>query len=94
VKIKNKEHVLNQLKDLNNCARYAWFNKINDVYNKHIRADKDSLKPYQAKTEQLIKDTLILEDIDKTLPSFKIGPNYLEQIEEAGYDSEYEVAEL
>ena len=53
-----------------------------------------SLKPYQAKTEQLIKDTLILEDIDKTLPSFMIGPNYLEQIEEAGYDPEYEVAEL
>jgi len=73
---------------------YAWFNKINDVYNKHIRADKDSLKPYQAKTEKLIKETLILEDIDKTLPTFMIGPNYLEQIEETGYDSEYEVAEL
>ena len=73
---------------------YTWFIKINEAYNKYIRADKESLKPYQEKTKRLIRDMLILKEIDDTLPSLEIGPEYLEKLEEADYDTVFEAAEL
>jgi len=73
---------------------YTWFIKINEAYNKHTRADKESLKPYQEKTKRLIRENLILEKIEKNLPTFEIGPDYLEKIEEAGYSPEHQVVEL
>ena len=73
---------------------YTWFIKINEAYNKHIRSEEESLKPYEEKTRRLIRETLILENIDDTLPTFEIGPDYLEKLEKADHDTEYEVAEL
>ena len=73
---------------------YTWFQKINAAYNKHARREKDSLKPYQEKTRKLIQEKLVLDEIDETLPTFEIGPDYLAEIENVGYKPEDEVAEL
>jgi type I restriction enzyme R subunit len=73
---------------------YKWFNQLNEIYNKWLRRDKESLKPYMEKTRELIQDRVFLEEIDKTLPVFKIGPDYLEKIERQNYDTIVEVAEL
>jgi len=73
---------------------YTWFTKINEAYNKHIRDQKPSLKPYEEKTKRLIRESIILKDIDKSLPTFEIGPEYLDKIEQANLDPKYEVAEI
>jgi len=73
---------------------YTWLQKIQAAYNKHTRRDRDSLKPYQAKTRELIQQNLILQDIDKTLPVFDINADYLKKVEEEHLSTDNEIAEL
>jgi len=73
---------------------YTWLQKIQAAYNKHTRRDRDSLKPYQEKTRELIQQNLILQDIDKTLPVFDINADYLKKVEEQHLNSDDEIAEL
>jgi len=73
---------------------YTWFHKINTAYNKHKRSGRDSLKPYQRKTEQLIREKLVLEEIDTALPTLTIGPDYLKDLEKQGLSIEEEIMEL
>ncbi|MCW4051399.1 MAG: HsdR family type I site-specific deoxyribonuclease [Candidatus Bathyarchaeota archaeon] len=73
---------------------YTWFHKINAAYNKHLRRGKDSLKPYQQKTQQLIRDKLVLKEINTTLPTLTIGPEYLRELEKEEFTTEEEVMEL
>jgi len=67
---------------------YAWFHKINAAYNKHLRSGKDSLKPYQQKTQQLIREKLVLKEINETLPTLTIGPEYLRELEKQEFTTE------
>lgn len=74
---------------------YSWFIQINEAYNKLVNRRKGvDLTPYQEKTKQLIKDKLLIERIDKTLPTLEIGPDYLKKLEEADYTNEQRVVEL
>jgi hypothetical protein len=73
---------------------YRWFNQVNEIFNKHLRSGKESLKPYMEKTALLIKGSVVLKEIDKSLPTFEIDANYLDKINKANYDTYYEVAEL
>ena len=73
---------------------YTWFNQVNELFNKHLRAGKESLKPYMEKTRELIRKTIILKEIDKSLPSFEIGPDYLSKLNNQSLPVEVEVAEL
>lgn len=73
---------------------YTWFHKINAAYNKHLRSGKDSLKPYQQKTQQLIREKLVLKEIDTTLPTLTIGPEYLRELEKEELSTEEEIMEL
>lgn len=73
---------------------YTWFHKINTAYNKHLRRGKDSLKPYQQKTQQLIREKLVLTEIDTTLPTLIIGPEYLRELEKEEFTTEEEIMEL
>jgi hypothetical protein len=73
---------------------YTWFHKINAAYNKHLRKGKDSLKPYQQKTQQLIREKLVLKEIDTTLPTLTIGPEYLRELENEELSTEEEIMEL
>ena len=73
---------------------YTWFHKINAAYNKHLRKGKDSLKPYQQKTQQLIREKLVLEEINTTLPTLTIGPEYLRELEKQEFTTGEEIMEL
>lgn len=73
---------------------YTWFHKINAAYNKHKRSGRDSLRPYQQKTQQLIREKLVLKEIDTTLPTLTIGPDYLKNLEKQGLSVEEEIMEL
>ena len=73
---------------------YRWFNQVNEIFNKHLRSGKESLKPYMEKTAQLIRENVILKEIDRSLPTFEIDANYLDKIDKMSYDTVYEVAEL
>ena len=73
---------------------YKWFNQVNEIFNKHLRSGKESLKPYMEKTAQLIREMVVLKEIDKSLPIFEIDANYLDKIDKLSYDTGYEVAEL
>jgi type I restriction enzyme R subunit len=73
---------------------YTWFNQVNELFNKHLRAGKESLKPYMEKTRELIRKTIILKEIDKSLPSFEIGADYLSKLNNQSLPVEVEVAEL
>lgn len=73
---------------------YKWFNQVNEIFNKHLRSGKESLKPYMEKTAQLIRESVVLKEIDTSLPTFEIDANYLDKIDKLHYDPGYEVAEL
>jgi len=73
---------------------YTWFHKINAAYNKHLRRGKDSLKPYQQKTQQLIREKLVLKEINTTIPTLTIGPEYLRELEKEKFTTEEEIMEL
>jgi type I restriction enzyme R subunit len=73
---------------------YAWFIKINEAYNKLYSRKAGDLRAYQEKTQGLIREKLILQKLDETMPSFEIGPEYLKKLEVSGYTEEEKVAEL
>lgn len=73
---------------------YTNYHRANEIYRKHTRQDRDSLKPYEEKTRQLIRETLILKEIEKELPTFTIGPTYLEKIDQQKLEPTLEAAEL
>jgi len=73
---------------------YTWFHKLNAAYNKHLRRGKESLKPYQQKTQQLIREKLVLKEINETLPTLTIGPEYLRELEKEEFTTEEEIMEL
>lgn len=74
---------------------YSWFIQINEAYNKlYNRRRGVDLTPYQEKTKQLIKEKLLIEKIDKTLPTLEIGPEYLKKLEKANYTEDQKVVEL
>jgi len=73
---------------------YTNYHRINEIYRKHTRQDRDSLKPYEEKTRRLIRESLILKEIEKELPTFEIGLDYLKKIDEQKLEPELEAAEL
>jgi len=73
---------------------YAWLIKINEAYNKLYSRRAGDLRAYQEKTQMLIRERLILQKLDETMPSFEIGQEYLKKLEASGYTEEEKVAEL
>lgn len=73
---------------------YTWYHKINAAYRKHKRKDQKSLKPYQQKTQKLIREKLVTEEIEKTLPTFTIGPDFLSELEKAQLSPKAKIMEL
>lgn len=68
--------------------------RAGEFYTPRARSGKDSLKPYQQKTQQLIRDKLVLKEIDTTLPTLTIGPEYLRELENEELSTEEEIMEL
>lgn len=74
---------------------YSWFIQIDESYNKlYNRRRGVDLTSYQEKTKQLIRDKLLVDRIDKALPTLEIGPDYLKKLEEAGYTGDQKIVEL
>jgi len=65
---------------------YEWLIEVNVVYNKiYNQQTQTDLSEYAEKTKQLIRENLLVEKIDKEVPTFKIGADYFKKLDRAGY---------
>ncbi len=80
--------LLTHLKD------YQWLLGINASYNKVFNRKYEHLLEYETKTKQLIKHELLIEKIDKEIPTFTIDTNYLANLDKRGYSKEQKIMEM
>ena len=73
---------------------YTWLIQISEGYNKVMNRGKPDLTEYEEKTKQLIKEKLIVEELEKELPVFEIDGDYLKNLRKKGYTDEEKVMEL
>ena len=73
---------------------YTWLIAISEAYNKVMNRGKPDLTEYEEKTKQLIKEKLIVEELEKELPVFEIDGDYLKNLKKKGYTGEEKVMEL
>ena len=65
---------------------YEWLIEINIVYNKIYQQWTDTdLDDYAEKTRELIRKNLVVEKIEKKVPTFKIDKTYFDKLDKAGY---------
>lgn len=78
--------LLDYLKD------YEWLIEINVIYNKiYQQRTETNLGEYAEKTQELIRKKLVVEKIEKTVPTFKIDKKYFDRLNQVGYTKKEKV---
>jgi len=73
---------------------YQWLLEINASYNKVFNRKYEHLLEYETKTKQLIREQLLIERIDKEIPTFTIDQNYLDHLQKKSYSNEQKIMEM
>lgn len=73
---------------------YSWLIAVNEAYNKLQTRKRGDLSEYQEKTKQLIKDKLLINRIEVTLPTFKVDKRYLKSLGGEGYTREQKIMDM
>ncbi len=60
----------------------TWLIEVNEAYNKLHNRKFSDLTEYEEKTRELIKDKLVIQKLDKILPTFEINKDYLKSLEQ------------
>lgn len=73
---------------------YVWLIEINEAYRKFYNRAKPDLSSYEAKTKQLIMETVLLEKLETELPIFEINKDYLKNLEDQKYSEDGRIKEM
>jgi type I restriction enzyme R subunit len=60
---------------------YTWLIEVNEAYNKLRDRKLSDLSEYEEKTRELIKEKLVIQTLEKILPTFEINRDYLKSLE-------------
>lgn len=72
----------------------TWLIEINEAYNKLRNRRSSDLSEYEEKTRDLIKERLVIQKLDKALPSFEINRDYLKSLEREKLTREQRIMEM
>jgi hypothetical protein len=73
---------------------YTWLIEVNEAYNKFRDRKLSDLSEYEEKTRELIKEKLVIETLDKILPTFEINRDYLKSLEREKLSKEQRIMEM
>ncbi|MGA2573246.1 MAG: HsdR family type I site-specific deoxyribonuclease [Candidatus Methanomethylicaceae archaeon] len=73
---------------------YSWLIENNEAYNKFRNRNVSDLADYEEKTKDLIREKLIIDKLEKNLPTFDINSEYIKKLNERGYSTEEKVMEM
>lgn len=72
----------------------TWLIEVNEAYNKLHNRKFSDLTDYEEKTRELIKDKLVIQKLDKILPTFEINKDYLKSLEQERLAKKQRIMEM
>jgi type I restriction enzyme R subunit len=72
----------------------TWLIEVNEAYNKLHNRKFSDLTEYEEKTRELIKDKLVIQKLDKILPTFEINKDYLKSLEQERLAKKQRIMEM
>jgi type I restriction enzyme R subunit len=72
----------------------TWLIEVNEAFNKLRNRKSSDLTDYEEKTKELIKERLVIEKLDKILPTFEINQDYLKSLEREKLAKQQRIMEM
>ena len=73
---------------------FTWLIEVNEAYNKLRDRKLSDLSEYEEKTKELIKEKLVIQTLEKILPTFEIDRDYLKSLEREKLAKEQRIMEM
>lgn len=73
---------------------FTWLIEVNEAYNKFHHREGPDLSEYQEKTKQLIREKLLVNELETRFPLFEIDSEYLKKLDAHHFTKRQKVMEI